>query len=73
VDIYSERNGRFAKATDTFPSFLKARKTHYMSWLKAFENPQNLNSDSQGLIKANIKDFQRMLQGYIRRIESLVR
>jgi len=73
VDIYPERNGRFAKAAGSFPSFLKARKIHYMSWLKALENPQHLNSDSQGLIKANIKDFQRILQGYIRRIESLVR
>jgi len=53
VDIYQERNDRFAKATGAFPSFLKARKVHYMSWMKALENPQHLNSDNQGLIKAN--------------------
>jgi hypothetical protein len=73
VDVYQERNGRFSKATGAFPSFLKARKIHYMSWLKALEDPQNLNSDSQGLVKANTREFQGILQAYIRRIDSLLR
>jgi hypothetical protein len=73
VNVYQERNGQFSKATGAFPSFLKARKTFYESWLKTFEHPSNLSLDSQGLINANIEDFQRILQGYIRRIQSLVR
>jgi len=73
VDIYRERNGRFVKATGAFPSFLKGCKVFYESWLKAFENPSSLSSDSQGLIKANIREFQETLRGYIRRIEALLK
>jgi hypothetical protein len=73
AEVYRERDGRFLKGTGAFKSFLKERKAFYESWLKALDNPRRLSADSQGLIRANLREFQGILKGYLRRIEVLLR
>ena len=73
INVYKKKANNYLLATEEFPDFLKNRKSFYLSWLKRLENPSGLSRDSQSLVKHNVNDFKKTLNGYIGRINKMLR
>ena len=73
INVYKKKANNYLLATEEFLDFLKNRKSFYLSWLKRLENPSGLSRDSQSLVKHNVNDFKTTLNGYIGRINKMLR
>ena len=51
--IYTFESGEFKESYDGFNWYLTKKQEHYQLWKRLIENPENLSSDSQNLIKYN--------------------
>ena len=72
VNIYQKKGNEYVLATEQFGAFLKSRKIFYVSWLKRFDEPELLDTDSQKLLRANAQQFRETLTDYVARIDHIL-
>lgn len=70
--IFTYSGGKFQKDYSKFQWYLEKRIVFYKFWKKQLQNPINLSSDSQELIKANKAMFLKEIDRLINLNQSLI-